>query len=205
MIESRSDYEFYLEADRLALRMSYRRPRMFGDEIWKYERLLRCVAWRTNAGSRLPLGRLRLLVTRWRLHELGIRLGFSIGPNTFGPGLSINHIGTIVVNPQAQVGANCSLHVCVNIGAQAGTTDVPVIGNNVYIGPGAKVFGDIVIGDDTAIGANAVVNRSFPEGHCTLGGVPARVISPKTSEGLLTRGSELAMKKGGYISSANRS
>ncbi len=52
----------------------------------------------------------------------------------------------------------------------------PQIGDNVYISPGAKLFGDIVIGDNVKIGANAVVNKSFPEGNCTLVGVPARKV-----------------------------
>ena len=50
------------------------------------------------------------------------------------------------------------------------------------------MFGKIVIGDNVAIGANAVVNKSFPEGNATLGGIPAKVISQKSSEGLLICG-----------------
>ena len=81
------------------------------------------------------------------------------------------------------------LHVCVNIGTEAGkSTDAPTIGDNCYIGPGVKMFGKIVIGDNVAIGANAVVNKSFPEGNATLGGIPAKVISQKSSEGLLICG-----------------
>jgi serine O-acetyltransferase len=68
----------------------------------------------------------------------------------------------------------------VNIGTEAGSDDVaPTIGDNCYIAPGAKLFGAIVLGDNVVVGANAVVNRSYPEGNCTLGGVPARVISKK--------------------------
>ncbi len=59
------------------------------------------------------------------------------------------------------------------------------IGNNVYIGPGARIFGDIEIADGIAIGANAVVNRSFLEPGITIAGVPARKISDKGSKGLL--------------------
>ena len=60
-----------------------------------------------------------------------------------------------------------------------------VIGDNVYIGPGAKLFGPIQIGDNTVIGANAVVNKSFKEGNCTIVGVPAEIISMNTSENLI--------------------
>lgn len=65
----------------------------------------------------------------------------------------------------------------VTIGQGFTPDDVPVIGNNVIILAGAKLFGRIVIGDDVMIGANAVVNKSFPEGHCRIAGVPAKVIS----------------------------
>ena len=79
----------------------------------------------------------------------------------FGPGLSIAHAGTIVVNSNAKIGANCRIHVCVNIGADV--TDgskAPIIGDNCYIGPGAKLFGSIILGNNVGIGANAVVNKS---------------------------------------------
>ena len=55
---------------------------------------------------------------------LGLMCGFSIGLNCFEKGLSISHIGTIVVNHEAKIGENCRLHVCVNIG-----TGSPQIGN----------------------------------------------------------------------------
>lgn len=56
-----------------------------------------------------------------------------------------------------------------------GTT--PTVGDNVFIGTGAKVLGPITIGDNTSIGANAVVTKDFKEGNYTIGGVPAKVIS----------------------------
>ena len=113
-------------------------------------------------------------VLYFKLHQLAVKLGFSIPINTFGPGLSIAHYGPIIVNTATRVGKNCRIHVGVNIGEVNGKA--PQIGDNVYIGPGAKLFGDIIIGDNVKIGANAVVNKSFPEGDCTLVGVPARKV-----------------------------
>ncbi len=105
----------------------------------------------------------------------------------FGPGLAIVHRGTIVVSGRAKIGKNCRIHVCVNIGAAAikGKAGAPVLGDNVYIGPGAKLYGPIEIGSNTAIGANAVVNHSFKEGNCTIAGVPAKKISDNTSKSLI--------------------
>jgi serine O-acetyltransferase len=54
---------------------------------------------------------------------------------------------------------------------------VPTIGDNVFIGPGAKLFGEINIGDNVMIGANAVVTKSFEEGCCRIAGIPAKKIS----------------------------
>lgn len=186
MIRSREDYQRYLEADRISLGVANTlRTRLF-DDIWKYQRLMRKLAFLTNCGG-------NRLLRRWVAHRyesMGKRLGFTIGANVFGPGLSIAHRGTIVVHNNSRIGANCRLHICVNIGAQLGDgeTAVPYIGDNCYIGPGAKLFGDIRIGDNVAIGANAVVNKSFPEGNATLGGVPARILSNKSTVGRIPKG-----------------
>lgn len=129
------------------------------------------------------------LYRRILFRHASVKLGFSIPPNTFGPGLAIAHRGTIVVNGGARIGANCRIHVDVNIGTEAGkSAAAPKIGDNCYIGPGVKLFGEIVIGPGTVIGANSVVNKSFPDGNQTLAGIPARKISDKTSDGLLIRG-----------------
>lgn len=89
---------------------------------------------------------------------------------------------------KAKIGKNCRIHVCTNIGnaPSHGKDGTPTIGDNVYIGPGAKIFGPITIGDNVVIGANAVVNKSFPS-DCTIAGVPAKVISKNTSNGYINQ------------------
>ena len=94
-----------------------------------------------------------------------------------GGGGRINHIGLIIVNKNARIGDWCDIHQAVNIGQNIEPGSVPMIGNNVWIGPGVKIFGKIEIGDNTMIGAGAIVNKSFKEGNCRIGGNPARVIS----------------------------
>ena len=64
------------------------------------------------------------------------------------------------------------------------------IGNNVYIGPGAKIIGKIDIGDGVVIGANAVVNKDVPSG-VTVGGIPAKVISNNNSDNHLIKATNL--------------
>ena len=187
MIQSHADYLAYLEADRIALNQRHHWRALMFDDVWRFQRLLRRLEYLINCrGSRL----LRAW-TNFRFRRLSRQLGFSIPPNVFGPGLAIAHQGTIGVNDHARVGANCRLQVCVVIGTQAGFSDAaPQLGNNCYIGPGAKLFGRISIGDNTAIGANAVVNKDFLQGNITLAGAPARIISHKGSDGLLIRGSQ---------------
>jgi serine O-acetyltransferase len=190
MIRSYQDMLDYRESDRIALR---RKPgfNLLFDEVWMFQRLLRRVEYLLNC--RKKRGLLGLLMYKYysiRFHRQSVRCGFDIPPNTFGPGLSIAHRGTIVVHPDARIGANCRIHVDVVIGTRPGPEDlVPLIGDNCYIGPGAKIFGDIEIGDNVAIGANSVVNTSFPEGYMTVAGAPARKVSdtPSTEYIIATR------------------
>jgi serine O-acetyltransferase len=91
--------------------------------------------------------------------------------------LCIVHYGTIVVNSRAKIGENCRIHPSTSIGEYNG---IPTIGNNVYIGPGVKIFGGITIGNNVAIGANSVVNSNVPD-NVTIVGIPAKIISSKSS------------------------
>lgn len=179
MIRSRADLHRYLEADRIGLRRAGTAPQHY-DEVWKFERLLRRVEFLHNTGA----GGIVRKYWSWRLHRQAVRCGFEIPLNTFGPGLSIAHRGTVVVHPDARIGSNCRIHVDVVIGNQPGPPPEPVprIGDNCYIGPGAKIYGGVVLGDNMVIGANAVVNTSFAEGHMTVAGIPARKISDTPSD-----------------------
>lgn len=184
MIRTRKDLEAYLEEDRIALRRKPGTP-TFYDEVWKFQRLLRRLEYALNSSA--TSGAYVWLVRKvlsFRFHRQSVRCGFEIPPNTCGPGLSIAHRGTIVIHPDARIGRNCRLHVDVVIGTRPGPPPepVPVIGDNCYIGPGAKIFGGVALGDNIVVGANAVVNRSFPEGRMTIAGAPARKISDVASD-----------------------
>lgn len=173
MIDSKQKLKYFLSEDKIALNyVGKKHPRLFSDEIWKFERSLRFTEYYYNVyGSRS----LFYLLSKVRFKQLSIKLGFSIPINVFGPGLSIAHYGTIIVNGHARVGANCRLHANTLIGANLDEDGYPIIGDNCYIGTGAKVFGDITIGNNVKIGANAVVNKSFPD-NATLVGIPAHMV-----------------------------
>lgn len=172
VIKNKFDLKRYLDEDCKAMGRGKRSPSFFGDLIWRYQCVLRYAEYYKNTNSALSL--------YYKLihYYLGAFLGFTIPCNVFGPGLSIAHIGTIVVNSNAVVGKNCRLHVCVNIGESPRIKNkAPVIDDDVYIGPGAKIYGDIYIAKGVMIGANAVVNRSCYDENVVLAGVPARVVS----------------------------
>ncbi|SHI21929.1 serine acetyltransferase [Desulfosporosinus lacus] len=138
------------------------------------------------------LGRIYLTVLKFKLMKLSTNLGFTIPRHVFGPGLSIAHWGSLVVHPDVRVGKNCRVHSAVNIGVFDGKC--PTIGNNVYIGPGAKIFGGITIGDNVTIGANAVVNQNVPS-NVTVAGVPAKIVSEKDSSKLVMKAYEKLVRK----------
>lgn len=101
----------------------------------------------------------------------GVRLPAHV---EIGPGLYIGHTGTIVIHHNVKIGKNCNISQGITIGQKGEGHDdsVPVIGNNVYIGAGAKVIGGIKIGNGVWIGANAVVLKDLPD-HVTAVGIPA--------------------------------
>ena len=115
---------------------------------------------------------------KWRKDRAGGRLGAEIYDLTpIGKGLHIAHSGCIIIHSGAVLGENVSISQGVTIGQtlKNGEVLVPVIGDNVYIAPGAKVIGGIHVGNNVAIGANAVVNKDVPD-NAVVAGVPARVL-----------------------------
>lgn len=117
---------------------------------------------------------------RWRLSRFAVLTGISIPPETCDKGLTLHHFGSIVVNSATRIGRNCCIMNNVNIGATRGSLKAPKIGDNVYIGPGAVIFGDIEIASGCWIGANAVVNKSITEPDSIVVGVPGKVIKHDT-------------------------
>jgi serine O-acetyltransferase len=100
---------------------------------------------------------------------------------TLGRRLMIPHPNGVVIHEDAVVGDDCMIMQQVTIGMiQEGA--VPRLGNNVYVGAGAKIIGRVNVGDGARIGANAVVTSDVPA-HCTAVGVPARLIKRTIEEG----------------------
>lgn len=132
------------------------------------------------------------VVARWTrgvLYRKSLRFGIEIPAQTsIGPGLYIGHFGGIVVHPDTVIGRDCNLSQGVTIGRsnRGERQGAPVLGSRVYVAPGAKISGAIKLGDDVAVGANAVVTRDVPD-HTVVVGVPAKPISTDGSQGYINR------------------
>jgi serine O-acetyltransferase len=118
---------------------------------------------------RIPTQPLRFFVERFIEVITGISLPAQA---TIGKGLRIHHFGGIIIHSAAVLGECCTIYHGVTLGDCGGWGGAPNIGNRVLIGAGAKVIGEIVVGDDCIIGANAVVLSSIPCRHLAVG-VPA--------------------------------
>jgi serine O-acetyltransferase len=129
-----------------------------------------------------------------KLNKLGVVMGFSMYPTSFGPGLKLGHYGNVVVHGHTRIGKNCEIQAGVVIGkTETSASSAPQIGSNVYIGAGAKVIGNIRIGNNVTIGANAVVNKDVPD-NCVAVGIPAKVINTNATH-KVRKGANLARRR----------
>ncbi|OBJ17644.1 serine O-acetyltransferase [Mycobacterium colombiense] len=127
--------------------------------------------WLWRRGARL-VARITAEITR-------ILTGVEIHPGAIlGPGLFIDHATGVVIGETAEVGEDVTLYHGVTLGGSGRDTGKrhPTIGDRVIIGAGAKILGAIKIGDDSRIGANAVVVKEVPSCSVVVG-VPGQVIS----------------------------
>lgn len=127
--------------------------------------------WLWRHGARLA-ARVFAEITR-------IFTGVEIHPGAvLGPGLFIDHATGVVIGETAEVGHDVTIYHGVTLGGSGSDTGKrhPTIGDRVIIGAGAKVLGAIKVGDDSRIGANAVVVKEVPSSAVVVG-VPGQVIS----------------------------
>ncbi len=138
--------------------------------IWHYDGTLRRVE-RLLRPIYVVLQRIIMIVT-----------GIWISPRAhIGPGLYINHFGNVIVG-EVEIGSNCNLSHEVTLGnsGRGNKRGLPILGDRVFIAPGAKVLGKICVGNDAVVGANAVVTKSVPD-RAVMIGAPAQVTSYKGS------------------------
>ena len=187
MITTKEDLKYYLFQDKLNLKVKAKKPKRNKNEVWRYEIVLRYHEYYLNKEKKSILDKVRLRYYEKLHHKLSVLYTTSIPVNVTGPGLSIGHLGTLYVNSKSKIGKNLRIQSGVTIGGAAGKDGLPIIGDNVYIGSGAKIIGPVEIANDVAIGANAVVTKSILEPGTTWAGVPAKKISNNNSHAYIAK------------------
>lgn len=174
-----------LDAERYyAMVCSGRRSAVNRLRLWLTNAEFRCVAnYRLRQAAQELYRRNRLVgllpvlfTVIWRRRVATIRHVHISREASIGPGLYLMHAYGVMVGP-SPIGANCILHQNVTIGDRVagGDNRVPSLGDNVWIGPGATITGDITIGDNVTISAGTVISKSVPSGALVAGN-PGRVI-----------------------------
>ena len=115
----------------------------------------------------------------WLKRKYSYKYGYQIPSVTqIGEGFFIGHHGTIVINPKAKIGKNCNIAHNVTIGqANRGRLKgVPTIGDNVWMGTGCVIVGNINIESNVLIAPNSYVNVDVPANSIVIGN-PCKIIS----------------------------
>jgi serine acetyltransferase len=169
------DVERYLDGRR-SLGAKLRLWTLYGNfrvvACFRYSQRARRLYARNKMRGLLP----KLVSAFWRRRMLmGHHAMIDVGAQ-IGPGFLIMHDFGLFIGP-VSIGANCVLHQNVTLGQRVAGNDhgVPTLGDNVWIGPGATITGNITIGSNVTISAGTVLSKSVPDG-CLVAGNPGRVI-----------------------------
>ena len=125
------------------------------------------------------------LLPRFLSHLGRFLTGIEIHPGaTIGKGVFIDHGMGVVIGETAIVGDYCLIYQNVTLGGTGKQTGKrhPTLGSNVVVGAGAKILGNINIGNDVRVGAGSIVLRDVPD-DCTVVGIPGRIVSSRTGAG----------------------
>lgn len=167
----RITYKENLEKDRIANGINRKIPIMFYDYNWIYLRLMRRYEYLDEKEG--ILNKIKKLLVKLRLRQYSVKTGISIPPHTFQGGLTLYHWGSVIVNESVRGGQYVTIQSATNI------SDGVILGDNVYIAPGAKILQNVKIADGVIIGANAVVTKDITEAYTSWAGVPAKKINNK--------------------------
>lgn len=181
MIKTKADLKRYLDIEKkiyIENNKGYKREQYLVSDprihIFRFQKTLRKEEYHHNNNG--VFHKLLYAYYRRKRNRLGLKLGIEMWDNVFKEGLTIAHAGNIVVNGHSKVGKNCILHGSNCIGNSGISSECPVIGDNVRLGVGAKVIGDVELADNITVAAGAVVVHSFDEKGITIAGVPAKKV-----------------------------
>jgi serine O-acetyltransferase len=103
-----------------------------------------------------------------------------------GPGLRLPHPMGLIIAPGVRIGPDCDLYADVRLVLAHGAKQGPQIGKHVFLGDGAKVVGNVSVGDHAVIGVSSVVTRDIPA-HATAVGIPAKIVNDQNDRASDTR------------------
>lgn len=175
MIKTRKELSFYLQADRMMNRGTFKvswkekiRSFIMPDYIMDYLSYMRKADFYNS--QRGWIYKLKANYYALRQRKLGIKLGFSISRDVFGYGLVIPHYGTIVVGGGNKIGNYAVLHTSTCI-----TNGHKVIGDGLYVSTGAKLTTVNQLGDNITIAANSVLTSDIVSSGVLVVGMPAYI------------------------------
>ena len=144
-------------------------------EGFKFSVWLRvCYFARQNKITKYTILPISILFYKHYKYKYGYDIPYAV---EIGPGLLIFHISGVVFSPQ-RAGKNITISQCSTVGMtiKDGKKQYPILGDNIYIAPGAKIIGGIVVGNNVAVGSNCVLNKSVKDNSVVVG-IPGEVIS----------------------------
>lgn len=144
---------------------------------FRYTFFMRCCRYFGRKGM---LFKPMYLFCRIVLRHYSVKYGFQIPWQTdIGPGLYLAHFGTVIVNPNCEIGTNCGLAPGVLIGLKYNKIlkkfEYPILENEVSLSNNAKIIGNVRIGAQTFVAPNCVVTKDFPS-NVTVIEIPAKVL-----------------------------
>ena len=150
--------------------------------IWQAVKRLRIYEYRCSRRdeSKNPIiahiRAFRVKIADRKLNKACEKVDIELTPNMIGKNIRICHDNVVLFG---KVGENCTFHGNNVVGNKrtGATNEIPKLGNNVDVGFGAMIIGNVEIANDCVIGAGAVVTKSFSKPGSVLAGVPARDIS----------------------------
>lgn len=174
MIKSKKEYKEYLKYEKNRYYKSYPHLTKEHKNIMKFLKIYRKKEYYYNCKKNIFLKK----IIDMKYDMLCEKYSIFIPINTIEKGLTIVHLGPIYINKNAKIGQDLRIHPMTTIAPKLGSKKAPIIKKGVWIGPGARIYGNITIGDNIVIGANSVVNKSF-ESNITIAGIPAKKINSK--------------------------
>lgn len=185
IIQSVSDYKFFIHHDRASMGLSgknlfeeYLKGNTDEVLLYLYLRSLRRFEYLTN--NRKGFMNIPYILYKHYFKWLRRHTGIYLSPNVFSPGIHLVHYGYCWVDASSRIGSNCTILPRVLLGKKKPGIKPPCIfiGNDCYIGTGVTILGPVHIGNNVTIAAGSVVTSDIPD-NVIVAGIPAKTIRIK--------------------------